>query len=208
MRPCHEDDRLGVGKGGGGCSRTRTIVSFCSLCALSSPPGQTQDRCSCALLLFENTTFKSRWTEIISWAELVAAVKLGCVATSLVNKLWKFGLWDLPPSDGTEAPRNDSASGWTTCQRSRIWSSLWEETANDFWFYFKFLSSGKKKKINRNVTDFFDNGIFECTECVKEPRSHGYCRPRLVLERVYSYLATPPPSLPPAVPMVTGYSQS
>lgn len=78
-----------------------------------------------------------------------------------------------------------------------------------FLFKFKFLHSTiTTQKINRNVTDFFDNGIFECTECVKDPRSHGYCRPSRVLERVYSYLLTPPHSLPPAVPMATGYSES
>lgn len=71
-----------------------------------------------------------------------------------------------------------------------------------FLFKFKFIPSysnnNKKKKINQNVADFFDNGIFECIQCVKEPRSHGYCRPRRVLERVYSYLATPPPPHQPS----------
>lgn len=52
------------------------------------------------------------------------------------------------------------------------------------------IPSFKTKKNVQSVTDFFDNGIFEC---VKEPRSHGYWRPRRILEWVYSYLPTPPP---------------
>lgn len=124
-------------------------------------------------------TCKSRCTWTIPWADTGGWIGLCCDIVS--QELWQCDLyqrcmWDLPPGDGTEAPRIDSASGWTTCQRSRTWSSLRKETNDSRLNSNSFI---RQSTATQNPTETWQisltMGPFECSERVKEPRSHGYC---------------------------------